>query len=460
VTSGRRDEKERDSQDILFVTAAYAPVNVPGTIRMLRFTRWVRDWGYGVRVLTLKLAPYSSWPIDQDLLRHIPEGVEAVRVGGLYPIQFLGRLRRRVTNAATAAPRSPATSPKARRSLLSDLVQAVFATPDNDIGWVPTAVLSGLRMAARRKPSWIISSGPPHSVHVAAAALRILLRTRWLADFRDPWVGNPQASDLYENAFARRISQYEERLTVRRADAVVLNTAALQRHFQKRYPENAAKFWCIPNGFDQAVEQRPTLEVSRSNGAIRITHAGRLYAERDPRPLIQAIANLIADGRAKAGSVELLLVGDLNPPFRVAETAKDLGIEDCIRLLPTVPVDEARKLMAESSVLLLIQPQAAMQVPSKVFEYLGLGRPILALVDPGATAELIEQAGVGVMAPPNDVGRIEEALATLLEPTYRCEPNWEYLAGFSPESLSLRLAKILGSSGAAAVPCNDGHAVV
>jgi glycosyltransferase involved in cell wall biosynthesis len=162
----------------------------------------------------------------------------------------------------------------------------------------------------------------------------------------------------------------------------------------------------IPNGcdFDDAagLEYRP-------GGRFRITHAGSFFGKRDPRPFLQALADSELDVVAR-------FVGDFRSADR--EWADGLGLGDRLELIPYAPRAASLALQRDSEALLLLIPDAGGRgrgvLSGKVFEYVAAGRPILAAVPPdGAAAELIRETGAGVVAAPDDVGALREALEGL-----------------------------------------------
>ena len=151
----------------------------------------------------------------------------------------------------------------------------------------------------------------------------------------------------------------------------------------------------IPNGadFDDVVglERHPSER-------FRITHTGSFFGRRDPRPFLQALHDSGLDVVAR-------FLGDFRESDR--EWAAGLGLGDRLELLPYAPRAESLALQRDSEALLLLIPEADGRgkgvLSGKVFEYIAVGRPILAVVPPdGAAAELIRETGAGVVAPPDD----------------------------------------------------------
>jgi glycosyltransferase involved in cell wall biosynthesis len=162
----------------------------------------------------------------------------------------------------------------------------------------------------------------------------------------------------------------------------------------------------IPNGADfddvMGLERRPS-------DRFRLTHTGSFFGRRDPRPFLQALADSGLD-------VEARFLGDFRETDRA--WAETLALGERLRLLPYAPRAESLALQRDSEALLLLIPEAGGRgkgvLSGKVFEYVAVGRPILAVVPPdGAAAELIRETGAGVVAPPADVAAIRAGLEGL-----------------------------------------------
>jgi glycosyltransferase involved in cell wall biosynthesis len=239
----------------------------------------------------------------------------------------------------------------------------------------------------------IFSTFPPLATHLAAFQLIRGKRLRWIADFRDPLHDNPADAGLtkFQRFFYRRF----ERAFFDRADIVIANTDAMAAKWKKDYPSIRDRVHLIWNGFDPEDSIKPQPRPHRDFQII--SHVGELYRGRSVAPLLEAISRLIDAGRLQSGSVRVRLVGPMesdclpNPQFLTR--AKDQGWLDLIA--HQVPPQEARSIAQTSDGLLLVPHPSPMQVPAKLFEYLRLGRPILAYVLPDSPIErILKQSGV------------------------------------------------------------------
>jgi glycosyltransferase involved in cell wall biosynthesis len=280
-----------------------------------------------------------------------------------------------------------------------------------------------------------------------AAKLKRETRLPWVADFRDPWARRPWGATP-ENPWGQKLFGLLEGICIKGADAVILNTEALRQDFMSHYsPELHEKFSVITNGFDPEarlqVAERPLGEDPvRTEGAIHIFHAGTFYMRRDPRAFIRAIGILIRRGYR----VTFEHMGHIDHAWDLGAYARQHGAEQHVVLRPQDRHEVVLERMRRADVMLIVQPDTHLQVPSKLFEMLLCQRPILALVDEGETAQIIRRFGLGVVANPRDPESIAEAipLAARMHPLDRAK--WTLaMRAFDGRQLTGKLADCLAT---------------
>jgi glycosyltransferase involved in cell wall biosynthesis len=239
----------------------------------------------------------------------------------------------------------------------------------------------------------VFSTFPPLGPHLAASQLFRSERIRWIADFRDPFPDRHLNGEI--NFLQERIYRWSERLLVRRADAVVANTDSALLQWQRKYPSLRAKIHLIWNGFDP--EERVQALPIPLRSYRQLSHVGELYNGRNATPILESVGRLIAAGRLGARGVFVRLIGPIQPGSvpgpEFLDRANEQGWLELVN--KQIPQREARQIIQTSDGLLLLQPQSAVQVPAKLFEYLQIGRPILAFIQPDSPVErLLKRSGV------------------------------------------------------------------
>jgi hypothetical protein len=293
-----------------------------------------------------------------------------------------------------------------------------LALPDRWSSWFLGAVPAGLGMIRKYKPALIWTTYPLATAHSIGAALSRLSGLPWIADFRDPMVECIDGHWFPENEAVRRARLTIERRVAQRARGATFCTDSASTIFSERHAAAGAPVCrVIENGYDPgAFDAAAAASAPPRPGALHLVHSGTLYPglDRDPSSFLRAIARLRERGQwPKHAHVTLRATG-FDAVYR--PTIEQLRLGDCVSLAPAVDYATALREMLEADGLLLFQGRTSNPaVPAKAYEYLRARRPILALLDDdGETAALLRRAGVGTLAPINDVDRIEAALATFV----------------------------------------------
>ena len=278
--------------------------------------------------------------------------------------------------------------------------------PDENVTWNATAIPKAISIVRSEGIDVVLTTSPPGSVHLIGAAVQKATGVKWVADLRDSMVLHPHRSNQGVAALAKRKARAGvARLVAARADAIVTAADAITEETKGINPRGPVM--TIANGCD--FDDFAGLEYARTD-RFRLTHAGSFFGRRDPKPFLQALAD------SGLEDVTVRFVGDFRPGDRAF--VESLGLGDRVELIEYVPRRRSLALQRESDALLLLIPHAEGRgrgiLSGKVFEYLAAERPILALVPPdGAAAALLRDTGAGVVADPEDVAAIRDALVGL-----------------------------------------------
>ncbi len=249
----------------------------------------------------------------------------------------------------------------------------------------------------------VISSGPPHYVHVAAARVAARHRLPHVVDLRDPW-GTTDAPSFGARLLPDRQLRHHEAPTLSHAALVITNTAAAANVLAERFPGLRDRIRCMPNGSDvepESADSRPT--PSR----FQIAHCGSLYLDRDPRPFLRAVGRVRERLSMSPADLRVVFMG---PPARIAgrsltELAVEAGLDRMFEERASGTRDEARQLLRESSMAVAFQGETRTQVPAKVFEYVAFPVWLLALVGAeSATADLLADSDAIVLDIDDEAG--------------------------------------------------------
>lgn len=415
---------------VLMFTYPFPPAQSAGIFRTLRFIRYLPDYGWRPLVLTVLPESLHHKRIDPALNESIPSGVLVERTAVLRPFTkaseriktLLGRQEEQATSSEKAVYAEVSTAPLQSDSVwhqwikrLVSLIQEPFSIPDAQVGWTIPAVTRALRLIRIYRPQILYSTGPPHSSHLIALAVKVLTGIPLVIDLRDPWARSDFSR--HQSVLGERLQPWLEELCVKHADCVILNTPSLRTQFFQIYP-NALhhKFVAIPNGYDPELRRRIEAFLRdqagvAANGCLRLCHSGTIYGQRKLQPLVSAIKLLVEAGQ----SVVFEQVGTVAPEPNLMTYIREHGLDKSIAFFGLQPHDVTLQRMAAADALVLIQPGTAVQVPGKLFEMMLFRKPIVALADSGNTADLIEKYDLGVVADPGDPQAITRAIRHALE---------------------------------------------
>jgi O-antigen/teichoic acid export membrane protein len=398
---------------LLMLAYYFPPENAVGALRPARFAKYLARLGLQVQVI----ANHHNDSSDRDGLRRVPSARAA------------SRLVRRLS------------------WLLTRLTRLVMPFDDR-LFWVPYAVAAALPLLAAKPGTLLFSTHPPLATHLAALWLKLRCGHRWVADFRDPLLGNATRHGLR----GRLIDTPVEALIFAYADIIIANTATARDAWLRRHPQHADKIRLIWNGFDP--EDGFAATPPPNNARKLIAHVGTLYGGRSPDPLIAALARLIAANRLRPQGVQLRLLGPMQKTLLRSEDADWRHLEEAGSLQVDnrmASQDEARAQLHQADILLLLDIVASgehsTQLPAKMFDYLRAGRPILAFTPPtSAVRDVLARAGVPHLClsadqPPEET---DAALADFISrPHGVIVPAATFLEEFDGSRQAAALAQIL-----------------
>ncbi len=285
----------------------------------------------------------------------------------------------------------------------------LLALPDRWASWVLGAVPAGLRLVRQAHPSVIWSTYPIASAHLAGLVLHRLTRLPWVADLRDPMID----ADWPVDPWVRRAAAWVERQTVRHCSRAVCTTPGAVRSYRLRYPALPPERFClIENGYDEEEFAQARPAPRPPGGPFVLLHSGIVYpSERDPGPLLAALARLARAGTFTPQNFQLVLRATGHDAL-LAGLVQEHGVGALVRILPPLAYGAAlAEMLAADGLLVLQASNCNDQVPAKLYEYLRAGRPVLALTDPhGDTAGVMRAAGIDTMARLDDADAIAAAL--------------------------------------------------
>jgi hypothetical protein len=396
---------------VLVVAYHFPPGGGPGVQRVLKHVTYLRDAGWRPIVMTVENGDFPAR--DESLLAKIPSDVTVVRVPILEPYS----LYRSFMGAKGAAIDVNVNKSSDQRSgwkeRLAEFIRATLFIPDARVGWLLTAVKKGVELCRDHNIDAIYSSAPPYTCALIARSIKRTTKLPWVAGFRDPWTDFLTTPDRWFLPAA--IDRSLERSVFNEADAVECAWTGIADDAFRKYPHlDRSKFYHVPNGFDSA--DFPQVRYSR-NPRFTITYTGSMYGRRTPRAFLDALARLNDKGLVMPQDVHLRFVGRFGDEIHAMMDSSPFA--PSIEKISYVPHEESVGYLMRSEASLLIvddTKESAEIVPGKVYEYLGVGRPVIALAPRGsAIARLLDETQAGRSAPLEDIDGIADIIATFIQ---------------------------------------------
>lgn len=423
---------------VLIITYYWPPSGGAGVQRWLKFAKYLPEFGYQPIIYTPENPEFPA--LDESLLEDIPEGIEVLKQPIWEPYnwyrQFLGQKDKKIGAGFVSEKKEPGLLHK-----VSVWVRGNFFIPDARKFWIKPSVNYLSKYLEENPVDAIVSTGPPHSMHLIALQLKNRLNVKWIADFRDPWTNIDFYNELMLSQRADKKHHQLENEVLATADRVVTIGYTMTEEMKSlgaKYVET------ITNGFDE--DDFPETEVELDE-EFSISHIGTFSPSRNHPKFWQAIAELKAENPAFASAFKLRTVGVVD--HQVASSIEKYGLSENWERIQYVSHSEVLKYQRSSKVLLVSinnTPNATGILPGKFFEYLASGRPILA-VGPKKSdiGTVLSKTQAGIIVERDDLAEIKQAILSLFEEKQDLRRDEAEIAKFSRKGLAGRLVEIISS---------------
>jgi len=419
----------------LVITYYWPPAGGPGVQRWLKFVTYFKEFGIEPVVF---IPDNPHYPLqDKSIVSEIPEGIEIIRFPIKEPYGFAKVFSKKKTNQVSSG-----IITNKNQSVLEKLllwIRGNFFIPDARIGWVKPAVGFLKEYLAKNDMDIVISSGPPHSLHLIGMALKEELGIKWVADFRDPWTTIHYHQSLRLNKRAQKKHLKLESKVLNNSDLVVVTSARTKKEFQKI---TSVPIEVISNGYDILEKIVPNLDPQFS-----IAHIGSLLTNRNPELLWEILSELKDKNKVFSKNLLIKLVGTVSED--VLKSLAVFGLTENYKTLGYVSHQEAIQIQHDAQVLLLVEmdsPETKSIIPGKLFEYVAANRPILAIGPEGSDVEaIIKETNTGVYFKYTDKEKLKQQLQLYYEDYLRANlnVNSKNIQKYSRSALTKSLSTIL-----------------
>lgn len=421
---------------VLIITYYWPPAGGPGVQRWLKFVKYLPDFGIEPIVYIPENPTYPL--LDEKLLAEVPEQVTILKHEIIEPYTWASLFSKKSTKKIS----SGIIPNQKKQSFVQKImlwVRGNLFIPDARVLWVKPSVNYLSKYIQENEIDTIITTGPPHSLHLIGLELKQQLGIKWIADFRDPWttIGYHKALKLTETSVKKHKGL--ESKVMNTADFLLVTSPTTKIEFQAI---TSKPIHVITNGYDVEKIEKQFLDEK-----FTLAHIGSFLSERNPRILWKALRELVKENTDFKKYFELKLIGATSQ--EVLDTISEFKLSEFVNNLGYVSHQEAIEHQRKSQVLLLIEidsEETKSIIPGKLFEYMVSERPILAIGPQDADfAVILKQTNTGVFALYDEKEKVKETILSYfnlyLEQNLKVYPVG--LQQYSRKNLTKELAALL-----------------
>jgi glycosyltransferase involved in cell wall biosynthesis len=376
-----------EQKKLLIITYYFPPAGGPGVQRWLKFVKYLPEFNVQPIVYVPENPTYPI--VDEALVSEISDKVIVLKNKILEPYQLASVFSKNKTKKIS----SGIFPPKKKQSFLDKLflwVRGNVFIPDARVLWVKPSVSYLEKYIKENNIDTIVTSGPPHSLHLIGLELKQKLGVKWFADFRDPWTTIGYHKSLLLSSYAAKKHKELEYKVLNTADTIIVTSKTTKTEFQAITNKPIS---VITNGYDVENVEKQTLDKK-----FTLAHIGSFLSERNPQLLWETLVELLTEIPSLKNDLEIKLIGAVSQ--EVLDAIAEFKLGDYLNLLGYVSHHEAIAHQKKSQVLLLIEinsEDTKSIIPGKLFEYMVSNRPIIAIGPQGSDfADIIKETNTGV----------------------------------------------------------------
>jgi len=394
----------------LIITYYWPPSSGAGIYRWLKMSRYMKDNGWEPVIYTPSNPSVAR--TDESLINDVPDDIEVLKYPIVEPLELYTKFTSGNKKGNIGTGLLSAGKKSSWKLKLLFWIRGNFFIPDPRRFWVRPSFRFLKKYLDKNPVNVIITTGPPHSLHLIGLKLAKKRNIKWVADFRDPWTNIDFYDQLNLSKLADKINHKLERTVLQKADRVV----TVSNHWAQELKDlGAEKVSVITNGYDheEFANVKPQIDPEK----FTLIHVGSMNNDRNPQVLWESLGQLMQDVPSFKEALQILLIGDVD--YRVFEELDRNNLKNNTLHIPYVKHKEIIQYLVNSSVLCLPlnnTPNVLGIIPGKLFEYLAAQRVILA-IGPlnGDSASIIEETNGGVVIDYNDENGMYKAIHTFFE---------------------------------------------
>jgi hypothetical protein len=428
-----------EPKKLLIITYYWPPAGGPGVQRWLKFVKYLPDFG----VQPIVYIPENpTYPItDEGLLKEVSDKAIILKNKIFEPYQLASIFSKKQTQKISSGI-IPAAKKQSFLEKLLLWVRGNLFIPDARKYWVNPSVAYLKNYIQENNIDTIVTSGPPHSLHLIGLKLKEQLNIKWLADFRDPWTTIGYHKALKLSTYANKKHKLLESKVLNTADTIIVTSKTTKTEFQLI---TSKPIEVITNGYDIENIPRQTMDEK-----FTISHIGSFLSNRNPKIFWEVLQELVSENEAFAAQFQLKLIGKVSQEilYSISQYQLDAYSNNLGYVSHLVAIEHQRK----SQVVLLIEidsEETKSIIPGKLFEYMVSERPIIAIGPKDSDfSEIITSTNTGEFFNYSEKDRLKKTILSYFE-LFLENKLQVYTIGleqYSRKSLTEKLVKILSKN--------------
>ena len=426
------------NKKVLILTYYWPPAGGAGVQRWLKFVKYLSPLGYDLHVYTAENPEAPA--MDDSLLQDVPDDVTVIKKPIWEPLNLYKKLTHKKGSFNAGFLSEEKNNKKKWSEKLSMFIRANLFVPDAKMFWIRPSTKFLQKYIQENKIDLIISSGPPHSLHLIALKLKKKLNIKWIADFRDPWTNIDFYQELPMLHLIDAKQKKMEKLVLKQADRVIVVGDEMKKEFLEINPQS--KIDVVTNGFDSDIRESEDLDIP-----FTILHIGSINAARSHESFYKAIALFLKENDEAKQHFLLKLVGKVD--FEAREYISKYKLESNTEYISYLPYKQIKEIQEKAQLLYLPinnTPNAKGILTGKFFEYLAARRYIIAQGPTnGDVAKILEETNSGNIFDYSDTNAVKNSITNY----YTKYLNNEYeiksknIEHYSRKNLTNKLSKII-----------------
>lgn len=388
---------------VLIITYYWPPAGGPGVQRWLKFVKYLPEFDIEPIVYSPENPNYPL--IDESLISEVSKNLTVLKHPIKEPYKLAGLFSKNASKTI-----SKGIIPEQKRQSFIEkamlFVRGNFFVPDARKSWVKPSVAYLSNYISKENIQTIITTGPPHSMHLIGLQLKERLGVKWLADFRDPWTTIGYHKQLKLTEASKEKHKALEKQVLNAADQIIVTSSVTKKEFQL-ITNKPIKV--ITNGYDNESVTGISLDSKFS-----LAHIGSLLSKRNPEILWKALSELVNKNKQFAKDLQLTFVGAVSK--NVLNSIEEYNLSYYVNKVGYVSHKESITYQKKSQIVLLIEidsEETRCIIPGKLFEYLVSDRPIVAIGPKGSDVEhIINETNTGNYYNYNDYESLKSIILT------------------------------------------------